>query len=419
MNLLRVFAPIDQPAQQCQWVLLDVGHAPVSGEGSIADLPHRGRRVQLVIPASQVLIVRARLPHKARRRPGSVLAFAVEDQIAGDPDSTHVSWLGAAKSALDGVESDSDVLAVVDKRGLQRWREALEAVGVRSFEIFCETLLLPLETNTWSLAWDGREGFARTGPLEGAATDRGDDSNPPLSLSLALEAAEIRGDRPSTISIFPIGPDAAPDVPTWQRKLGVELRMSGNWDWRTAPADGAVSLATADRHWHRMDGMLPRLRPAAWLAAAALAIHGAMLVADWAVLAAEQRGLREQMEARFRSVFPEAVAVVDPALQMRRKLTDARHAAGQLDGGDFLPMLEKVAVGMNGIPPGNLRIVSYEGGRMTLEFASLDEALAGRLVARLAQAGLSVEPGFRPQTLGGGASGSTQSRTSVITVRAP
>lgn len=417
MNLLRVFAPIDQASARCQWVLLDDGHAPVSGEGSIADLPHRGRRVQLVIPAAQVLIVRAHLPLNARRRPGSMLAYAVEDQVSGDPDSTHVSWLGAARSVRDGVESD--VLAVVEKRGLLRWREALEAVGVRRLEIFCETLLLPFEANTWSLAWDGREGFARMGPLEGAATDWGDHSTPPLSLSLALDAAEVRGDRPSSISIFPTSPDAAPDLATWQRKLRVELRVCGYWDWRTAPTDGAVSLATTSRHWHRLGGTLPRLRPAAWLAGAALAIHAAMLVTDWAVLAAEQRGLREQMEARFRSVFPEAVAVVDPALQMRRKLAEARHAAGQSDSSDFLPMIERVAVGMSGIPPGSLRVVSYAGDRMTLEYAGFDEAFADRLVARLAQTGLSVEPGLRSQTHGGNAGGKAQPRTSVITVRAP
>jgi general secretion pathway protein L len=97
------------------------------------------------------------------------------------------------------------------------------------------------------------------------------------------------------------------------------------------------------------------------------------------------------MEARFRGVFPDAVAVVDPALQMRRQLATARHRAGLADGGDFAPMIEKVALGLKELAPGGLRTVSYEGGRMTLEIAATDGAALGRTMARLAQTGLIVE----------------------------
>lgn len=392
---------------------------PIVGDGLIAELPRGAQFVQLVIPASQVLITRARLPHNARHRSGSVLAFAIEEQIAGDPDANQVSWLGAEDDSRKGIESGDAMLAVVGKRGLQGWLEALEAVGIRNYEVCCETLLLPFEAGQWSLAWDGREGFARTGFLDGAATDCGDRTTPPLSLSLALDAAEKLGNRPTAISIFPSGPNCAPDITSWQGKLGIELRLSGSWDWRSASTANAVILAQASRRWHWVDGLRARLRPAAWLVGGALTLHATMLLTDWALLAGEQRDLRQQMEARFRSAVPEAVAVVDPALQMRRKLAEARHAAGQVDSGDFLPMIEKVAEGLNELPPGRLRIVSYEGDRMRLEFASFDEATAGRLVARLAQAGLSVETGFQLPPPRGGAGASTQLQAPVITVRAP
>ena len=97
------------------------------------------------------------------------------------------------------------------------------------------------------------------------------------------------------------------------------------------------------------------------------------------------------MEARFRATFPDAVAVVDPALQMRRKIIEARHGAGQSDSGDFLPMIEKVTVGLKDLPGGGLRILSYESGRMTLELAATDEAAVNRIVTRLTHSGLSVE----------------------------
>jgi general secretion pathway protein L len=113
---------------------------------------------------------------------------------------------------------------------------------------------------------------------------------------------------------------------------------------------------------------------------------------DWASLAHEQRTLRRQMESRFRAAFPDAVAVVDPVLQMRRKISEARHAAGQPDNGDFLPMTQKVMAAMKDVPAGALRIVSYESGRMTLEVATKDESVIQRISARLVRSGLTVDP---------------------------
>ncbi len=137
---------------------------------------------------------------------------------------------------------------------------------------------------------------------------------------------------------------------------------------------------------------LASLRPAAWIAGAALALHGAALIADWMRARQSSSGrCAPRWRRAFRSVFPDAVAVVDPALQMRRQLAAARHRAGVPDGGDFAPMIEKVAAGLQELPAGGLRTVSYESGRMTLELAAIEEAALRRIVARLVQAGLIVD----------------------------
>ena len=387
MSLLRIYCSLRDPPQQCRWALLDTGLKPVMGEGRIAELPRRAERVQLVIPAAQVLITRASLPQAARRRAGSVLEFAVEEETVGEPDANQVSWLGSVEDAA----GDADVLAVVDRQGLARWRDALGAAGIRTYEVHCETLLLPWATGVWSLAWDGREGIVRSGEFEGAATDCGDRESPPLSLRLMLEAADTRNSRPDSIAIYPAVPDAAPDIEAWQRSLGIPVRLAGAWDWRTASSDAGIALTQERQRWGSLAGVAARLRPAVWIAVGALAVHTIALVGDWTLLAGEQRVLRRQMETRFRAVFPDAVAVVDPALQMRRQLAEARHAAGLPDSGDYLPMLEQVATSMKELPAGSVRIASYEGGRMTLELAPTDEAAVRRVVARLRQAGLSVD----------------------------
>jgi general secretion pathway protein L len=365
-------------------IYASLAEAPV-----LPELPHGTDRVQLVVPAAQVLITRAKLPLGARRRAGSMLAFAVEEATAAEPDANQVTWLGTSDGA--------DVLAVLDKRGLDRWREALEAAGVRSFEVRAETLLLPLSSGEWSLAWNGAEGFVRSGEFEGAATDGGDRAMPPLALRMLLEEATLRGARPEAIAVHVVAPGVAPDLAAWQSELGVPLREAGAWDWRTAPEQAGASLAPARRRWRLDFAVLASLRPAAWIAGAALAIHGVALASDWALLAAEQRGLRAQMEARFRGAFPDAVAVTNPSLQMRRQLAVARHRAGLPDGGDFAPMIEKAAPALKALPAGGLRTVSYEGGRMILELGAVDEPQLRRVVAQLAQAGLAAEVSGRKQ----------------------
>jgi general secretion pathway protein L len=402
MSLLRIYGSLTDPPQRCQWALVNNGREPVTGEGKLAELPRRADRIQLVVPAAQVLITRAHVPQAARRQAGSALAFAVEEQTAGEPNANQVSWLGAV--------GEDDVLAVVDKPGLKRWRDALAAVGIRGYEVHCETLLLPWATDEWSLAWNGSEGFVRTGEFEGAATDCGDRTSPPLSLRLMLEEVLTTRAGLSSIAIYPASPEAAPDIATWQGQLGIAVRLAETRDWRTAPPDAGIGLAQEREPWRGFSGVATRLRPAAWILGAVLVLHAAALVVDWRALENEQRSLRQQMEARFRATFPEAVAVVDPVLQMRRQLAEARHGAGQTDSGDFLPMIGNVAAALKELPTGAVRVVSYERGRMTLELAVNDDAALQRILTRLAQSGLRVDPAAAVQRPGGA--------TAVITVRA-
>ena len=401
MTLLRIHCPLRDSPQHWRWALIDSGRSPVVGEGRLADVPQRAGQVQLVIPAAEVLITRAKVPPAARRRAGPVLAFAVEEETLGEPDANHVSWLGSA--------GDADVLAVVDKQGLARRRQELAAAGIHAYEVHCETLLLPWKPGEWSLAWDGREGFVRSGELEGAATDSGNRDTPPLSLRLMLDTANGRAARPGALAVHATTPEAVPDIASWQRSLGIACRMATPWDWRAAPPGAGIALARERQSWRALAGLATRLKPAAWIAGTALAIHAIALAADWTRLAGEQRALRQQMEARFRAAVPDAVAVADPALQMRRKLAEARQAAGISDNGDFLPLIEQVAAAMSGLPPGSVRVVSYESGRVTLELSAGDEALVRRVASRLRDGGLGVETAAAAARPGGG---------TVITVRA-
>ena len=398
MSLLRIRRHLLEGSLSCQWIWIGNDGLPLAGEGPIADLPKNANSVQLIVPAAQVLLTRARLPNAAKRRTGSILAFAVEEEMVREADANQVSWIGSA--------GDEGVLAVVDKKGLTGCLDALQAAAIRVDEVYCETLLLPWAPGEWSLAWDGCEGFVRTGEFEGGATDCGDHTSPPLSLNLMLKDAERRGARPASIALYPIVPGGAmafeggvggvmgdtttaPDIEAWQRVLGIPVYIAGAWDWRRA-SQSSISLLQERKRSPLFSGLFSRLRLSIWISAAALAIHSLAVAADWALLDNEERALHQQMEARFRAIFPAAVAVVDPALQMRRKLVEARHGAGLPDAADFLPMIKTVGPALSELAVGSLRAVSYDSGRITLELAA-DEALANRIAAQLRETGLSVD----------------------------
>ena len=410
MSLLRIRCSLFEPPQECQWALIGEDRQSVPGEGRLAELPRNAERVQLVIPAAEVVITRTHLPPAAKRRAGALLAYAVEEETLGQPEANQVSWLGTV--------GDTDVLAVWDRQGLKRWLDALNGIGIDKFEVHWETLLLPWVAGDWSLAWNGREGFVRSSEFEGTATDCGDQESPPMSLRLMLDEAQTRVALPGSIALYTTVPDCAPNLEAWERNLGIPLRLAGHWDWRTAPPEAGVSLMQEHRRWRAIPGLLARLRPAAWIVGGALAIHALALIVNWTLLATEQGELKRKMEARFRAAVPDAVAVVDPVLQMRRKLAEVRHAAGRPDSSDFLPMIEKVSAGVREMPAGNLRIVSFESGRMTLELAAIDEAAVRRVVSRLVQSGLKVDVGGSKGIQATPASAGSKGGAVVLTVTA-
>ena len=405
MSTLRIYAPLQESPAHCRWALVDAQYVVDSGQGALSGLSplsSRSSRIELILPAADVLIVRARIPDSARHRSDAVLAFAVEDMTLTDAESNYVRLIGA-----DGGDK---VLAVIDKHGVDRWLQALESARLGPCIVLCETLMLPLIDGSWTLVWNGREGFVRSGLMEGAATDCGSAEIPPLILGSMLEAAKARNALPASILMYTTAADAAPDVARWQFQLGIPIQNKGAWDWRRADPGAEIKVARQGRTKQRLQETLRRLKPALWVAGAALAIHCAGLVSDWTLLSSQQRGLRQHMDGQFRAIFPDAVAIADPALQLHRKLMEARHAAGEADYSDFLPMLTPVAEALTVLPTGALRVITYENGSIVIEIGNGEAATLNQLVARLQRSGLSVERGAQHS-----AAGATQVTT--LTVR--
>ncbi len=402
MNTLRIyFSGLWRDASSpCPWALCD-GNGTVlqSGNDPLATLPKAAECIAIAA-ADRVLFTSAKLPPGSRRHWEAALPFAAEEHTLNDPEDNHTV---PGPTLSDGCT----MLAVVDKSWLGRIVEACRAANLPVRRMIPETLLpAPARapnaslqqtwvSDTWVLVWDGVSGFLRTGYVSGMALDEGDAISAPLGLHLCLEAAQANSSLPASGKIevrFPKhAPEAQRSLPQWNN-LPVALAAGPEWDWRRAPIpDNALNLLWGEfaprlriREWW------PKWRPLAWILLAALGIEILGANIEWALLASEKSKLTREIEQSFRAAFGDSAAIVNAPLQMRRNLISLRHAAGQTDASDFLPLLDAAAAPLSALPEGSVRGLHYDTGRLDMDIDLGRKEDFRALQQRLQDRGLSV-----------------------------
>jgi len=377
MSTLRLVVALHDPVVACDWMLgarRGRGQSPAWSGAS---------RVELVLRSADVLLVAAQLPAAARRDTGAALGYAIEDRLAGDPDGDRVVELGR-----DGAHS---TLAAVDRAGIDAWLERLAACGLHEVAVYVETLLLPPPVDGWHLGWRGDEGCVRTGDHAGQWIDAGDAGCAPVALAARLAAARRERRAPTALWLHPVAAAALPDLQVWARTLGLPVHAADAFDPAVVPVDHAPVLWRATPATAAARGGASGVRWALAVVLVALAAHGMLLAWDGWRLRTQVRALESAMTARFRDAFPEAVAVADPAVQMRRQLAQTRAAAGVADPGDFPSLVEAVAAALDPADRARIRALVYEASRLEVAFEPGDAATLSRLAARLTEAGLEVQ----------------------------
>ena len=385
--LLRVRipeAPSDgDAAGQCRhpWALHDSRGALIqSGADTIAALP-RAQHVELIAPASRVLLTRTALPARGRQRTRQILRFAIEDRITEEPDRVHVA-LG-----MQGAGGEHAV-AIVEREWLRGWIAAFTAAGhvLRSMQV--ETGALPAEPDAWSVLWRSDGGFVRTGAQSGMALDAGSPTAPPAALQLALQEAEAGGSAPRALAVYADGEDeAVPDLEAWSARLRMPCENAGRWDWARAPDGPVLELLQGEFAPAGRTADWSRFRPAIAIAALIVIVQVFGTLVHWATLRYEKSRLQSEMHALFRKSFPDAQAIVDPPLQMQRSLAALRRAAGEAQAGDFLPLLARFSSALATAPQARVRNVTYERAKLLVDVAMGSKAEAEALLQRLKASG--------------------------------
>ena len=342
---------------------------------------------------------------------------------------------------------------VISKNRLQALLSTLQALGHAPRRMISELQLLPIlppsssstpawtrsepgspDSNSpaaaehapacWLLCLKQGRGFLRMAAEAGCSLDLLAENltEPPLELQLALAAARRHNRQPSQIQIH-LAPELkdklnSAHLQQWQQHptlAGVQLQLAGEYDWRKlfAQADhkpprrttafrlfdqkqqasSLCNLLTGEFAPARQTGAgWLALRPALWLAALALLIHAAFSFTQWAWLHQEKTQLRQQMIAQFRSSFPQAQTIVDPALQMQRLHDQLRRERGQPAADDFLTLLADASAALPELShdTNQLNQLAYNNSRLELILTLADQALLQQVHNNLLRRGLQT-----------------------------
>lgn len=369
----------------CPWALCnEAGLILETGNSDLSSLPKADDYIAIISP-DRVTCVNVAMPSQSRRRWETALTFVAEEFTLTDPEENHVVPGPIQK---DGQRS----LFIVDKSWLQTITSACEAANIALRQMIPEMLLPALSAESWTIVWDGYNGFMRTGNATGIALDQGDAQHPPLALILSLNAAQPM--LPKNIEMRFTSDSNQLALPQWLN-CPVILTSGERWDWRVVQIPGntvnllwgSLKPKTKFLEW------LPKLRPPIYILLAVILIETLGTNIEWGLLNYRKTNFTQEIEKTFHKAFGENSIVVNPPLQMQRNIAALRHGAGLPDDADFLSLLDQSSLALALLPIASIKAMHYESGRIDIDIKLSGEAEIFGLLQHLQSNGLSIRQG--------------------------
>ena len=367
------------------------GIAPLS---ELSGLMAKSQRVMLLLAASDVSLLRIKVPPMSAARLKTALPNLVEERIISDP----ADCVMVAGRASDGLRT----VAVMQRAWLGAISKAFAGFGARSIVAMPSQLCLPYQAGTVSAAINVQEAdidvTLRLSEHEGI----GLPIMPEHGATAVQEVVE------SLSAVVPQGSitlyvpqedvrsfqDAADSIGAPEQRISVFADSWAHWiaGAKGMPLDlmpGLGSAAGPDLNWR------PWRAPLA-LAAALILINVVGLNFDWWRLQSEADGLRAGMIRIYKSAFPKETVIVDPVVQMRQKIAAAKRDSGQAAPDDFTALTaafgEAWAGAAQGRKPGESGIagLDYRERSLFVRLKLEGEAPTEQMRNALAKRGLSL-----------------------------
>jgi general secretion pathway protein L len=309
----------------------------VAAISTMSRMINDAQRVVLMLAASDVSLLRVKVPPLSLAKLKLALPNLVEDQLIADPAECVV--VAAKSESVDGMSS----VAVVQRIWLALLVHNLQAQGARKIVALPAQLCLPHQADTVSVAVGEQEGehdigidlTLRLSPLEGIGL-------PVLSDSAATVAQDV------LMALRAIVPETALNLyvpqahmPQYQAVAmhGVHVDADSWQHWITGARAASLDLMAGYSAGGASEVDWKRWRWPIVLAVLVALVHIVSLNYQWLHAKRESAALRATMLQTYKNAYPRETVIQDPLAQMKQKIEAAKIASGQAGPGDFTALV--------------------------------------------------------------------------------
>jgi hypothetical protein len=282
---------------------------------------------------------------------------------------------------------------ITGREALGQAMRALAAAGRPVKRALAETDLIGTEHGVLTWLPSGSGAAVVLAPDgESIALDDVASGAPSPTLRAVLRESARRGMPVSRLRVLGAAPGGA-DAPAWAAALGLSVLRAPAWRWQEArAADWARAVDLLARHEADTAGGPRTLRRAAVLALVAGGFWIAASAIEWAWWTARERALERELSALAASAGARVPATdADSAVAaIRARVRERRREAGLVAPDDLLALLARASAAIGALPPGSLRVLSYEAQQVVIETAPLAGADLAALRGALEAAGIEA-----------------------------
>ncbi len=370
----------ENPAQQVSWLARGDAATPTTRVDALQKLVEKSAGARLVVfaPAAAMVTLEAEVPPLSGQRLRQALPYALEEHFAEDVETLHIAH---------GVRGESGSIPVVALSDAQmgQWQQLFASLEFRPHQMINEALSLPLQEGEWTLLLEPHQALLRTGPYSGQSLPIEQ-----LSPMLALAWKQREEGSSPTLRVY----DARPEGMGFEAGIDAAVEYEADAEPLRLLIQGMASAPAINLlqgAYSRKEQIGKLWRP--WRLTAALLAAWLLLqsvVAAWEYFSLRSRDseLYAAIEKVYRDTFPQAKNVVNPRLQMERKLDELRGGGGGTAFTHLMAGSGAVLAESKGLTVQSLR---YKQGELELELNVEGLPVLDQLKSALQEKQLNVE----------------------------
>lgn len=359
--VIRLRAAEGAPAS---WLIVDANGARSGAvqNGPLADAlgTAQGRRVVLLLPASEITLAEPELPVRGGPRLAQAVPFALEEQLASDVETLHFAIGGRSAGSV------GTPVAVVARATMDRLQAQWDAAGLMPDAAYADSCALPTAATGCTLLLDESLLYVRRANGLPYVLDA-------VPLPAALEFALAGRESGEHVTFYTSTAEyerhreAIEGLRAHTATLQVKLLPDGPLPLLASQAVGGAGVNLLQGPYARRSSFRTSMRewrlPAALAAALVLVFFTGQILSWWQLSRAE-KALDAQIAEVFSRVLPG-----QPVVDARAQIQGALGAGGAAQSG-LLPAISVLAQAMSQAPAARVETMSFRGNMLELSLTA-------------------------------------------------